>query len=109
MRGSCVSVDEANPAPAQARAPRVIRLERHGEEYRTDFVRLADDLHATGPIAWNDTDGGYWFVSGNQELFDTARRADLLSNDNDPHGERKGYTGITIPSMHRESAKSISG
>ena len=104
-----MSVDEASAPPVEERAPRVIRLERHGDEYRTDLARLADELHATGPIAWNETDGGHWFVSGNQELFDTARRADLLSNDNDPHGERKGYRGISIPSMHPESAKSIAG
>jgi len=76
-----------------------IELDRHGDQYRTEFERLADELHATKPIAWNDTHGGYWFVTGNQELFDTARRADVLSNDDDPYLERGGerYTGISIP------------
>jgi cytochrome P450 len=76
-----------------------IELDRHGDQYRTEFERLADELHATKPIAWNDTHGGYWFVTGNQELFDTARRADVLSNDDDPYNERGGerYTGISIP------------
>jgi cytochrome P450 len=104
-----VSVDETSTAPAPERAPRVIDLDRHGDQYRTDFVQLADELHATAPIAWNDTHGGYWFVSGNQELFDTARRADVLSNDSDPHHERKGYTGITIPSLSGEQAKTQAG
>ncbi len=104
-----MSVDEAGSAPARERAPAVIELDRHGDRYRTDFVQLAEDLHARAPIAWNDTHGGYWFVSGNQELFDTARRADLLSNDNDPHGERKGYVGITIPAMSPEQGKAMSG
>jgi cytochrome P450 len=36
-------------------------------------------------------------VSGYQQLFDIARRADVLSSDHDPKGERKGYKGITIP------------
>jgi cytochrome P450 len=76
-----------------------IELDRHGDQYRTEFERLSDELHASKPIAWNDTHGGYWFVTGNQELFDTARRADVLSNDDDPYGERGGekYTGISIP------------
>jgi cytochrome P450 len=74
-----------------------IELDRHGDQYRTDFQRLADDLHARAPIAWNDTHGGYWFVNRNRELFDIARRADVLSNDDDPFSERRGYVGITIP------------
>ena len=86
------------PVPgADERRALQIKVDRHGDEYRTEFQRLADQLHATKPIAWNDTHGGYWFVTGNQELFDTARRADVLSNDDDPHGERNGYTGISIP------------
>jgi cytochrome P450 len=86
-----------------------IELDRHGDEYRTDFVRLSDELHAAKPIAWNDTHGGYWFVSGNQELFDTARRADVLSNDDDPYGERKGYTGISIPPPPLEVRQRMAG
>ncbi|RBY84417.1 cytochrome P450 [Blastococcus sp. TF02A-26] len=86
-----------------------IELDRHGDQYRTEFQRLSDELHATKPIAWNDTHGGYWFVSGNQELFDTARRADVLSNDDDPYGERKGYTGISIPSPPIEVRQRMAG
>ncbi|SEP20564.1 cytochrome P450 [Trujillonella endophytica] len=104
-----MSVDEASAAAPKDRAPAVIELDRHGDEYRTDFVRWSDDLHARAPIAFNDTHGGYWFVSGNQELFDTARRADVLSNDSDPHGDRKGYQGITIPGLDPEQAKAQSG
>ncbi len=75
--------DEAQrePAPSDASDPRRrIHLDRHGPVYRTDFVRLSDELHAGKPIAWNDTHGGYWVVSGNQELMDVARRADVLPN-----------------------------
>jgi cytochrome P450 len=76
---------------------RSIKLNRHGTEYRTDFVANADEFHATCPIAWNETHDGYWFVNGNQQLFDIARRADVLSNDADIHYQRKGYKGISIP------------
>ena len=74
-----------------------ISLARHTSRYRTEFAQLADDLHARCPVAWNETDGGYWFTSGNKELFDIARRADLLSNDHDVDGTGKGYHGISIP------------
>ncbi|WP_198653561.1 cytochrome P450 [Actinocorallia populi] len=74
-----------------------ISLDRHSTPYRTEFEQITDDLHARCPVAWNDAHGGHWYVSGNKELFDLARRADVLSNDNDVNGDRRGYTGITIP------------
>ena len=74
-----------------------ISLDRHSTRYRVEFERLTDELHARCPVAWNDTHGGYWFASGNKELFDLARRADLLSNDNDVDGTGTGYVGINIP------------
>ena len=96
-----MSTDEAQAADAgdeQAeREKRVISLNRHSVRYRTEFVELADEFHEKCPVAWNDTHGGYWFVNGNQELFDLARRADLLSNDNDVDGTGRGYGGISIP------------
>ena len=75
-----------------------IDLDRHSERYRIDFEQLTDDLHARCPVAWNTKHGGHWYVSGNADLFSLARRADVLSNDNDVAGVRRGYTGITIPS-----------
>ncbi|SEO40939.1 cytochrome P450 [Trujillonella endophytica] len=79
-----------------------VELDRHSTGFRADFVQLSDRLHATAPIAWTDTHGGYWFVNGNQELFDVARRADVLSNDNDIRGERRGYWGVQIPPSPRD-------
>jgi cytochrome P450 len=82
--------------PAADKQPE-ISLDRHSGRYRTEFEQLSDDYHGRCPVAWNDTHGGYWFVSGNKELFDLARRADLLSNDNDIDGTARGYRGISIP------------
>src|SRR5581483_5997671 len=31
------------------------------------------------------------------EVFELARSADVLSNDHDVNGERRGYKGVTIP------------
>jgi cytochrome P450 len=86
-----------------------IELDRHGIRYRTEFEQLSDEFHARLPVAWNDTHGGYWFVNGNRELFNVARRADVLSNDNDPHGERRGYQGILIPPPPREMRQATWG
>jgi cytochrome P450 len=107
-----MSIDEAKDEQVSddesRKAPR-IELDRHSTRYRTEFQALADDFHAKCPVAWNDTHGGYWFVSGNQELFDVARRADLLSNDNDIKNERRGYDGISIPALPREERVVVGG
>ncbi|MGY1743018.1 MULTISPECIES: cytochrome P450 [unclassified Blastococcus] len=107
-----MSIDQAVPARFEddeaRRRPR-ISLDRHGPAYSADFVRLSDELHASAPIAWNDTHGGYWFVNGSRELFDVARRADVLSNDNDIRGERRGYWGVQIPPSPREGHQTIAG
>jgi cytochrome P450 len=73
-------------------------FDRHAPDYRDHFGEITKDLHAKCPVAWSDTYGGHWVASGYQEVFDIARRADVLSNDHDPKGERRGYQGITIPS-----------
>jgi cytochrome P450 len=79
-------------------AGRVYTFDRHGEEYRLRFEEFASDMQSGCPVAWNETYGGHWFAAGNKEVFDIARSADKVSNDYDPHNERKGYQGIGIPS-----------
>jgi cytochrome P450 len=76
-------------------------FDRHTPDYRSNFRRITDEMHATCPIAWSDTYGGHWVAAGNREVFEIARSADHLSNDNDVHGERRGYKGITIPTPAR--------
>jgi cytochrome P450 len=88
-----------------AGAKPTISLNRHSTRYRTEFDQLADEFHAKCPVAWNDTHDGYWFVTGNKELFDLARRADLLSNDNDIDGKARGYKGISIPAQDESETR----
>jgi len=84
-------------------------MNRHDPSYRINFVENTEKLQAKCPIAWNDTHGGYWYVAGNRELFNVARRSDVLSNDADIHGQRKGYKGISIPSVGFETRVSVGG
>ncbi|MCW2930603.1 MAG: cytochrome [Actinomycetia bacterium] len=91
-----MNADEAQPASAVPAKP-VISLDRHSSRYRVEFEQLADEFTGKCPVAWNDTHGGYWFAGGNKEVFDLARRADLLSNDRDNTRTKRGYDGISIP------------
>jgi cytochrome P450 len=72
-------------------------FDRHAPDYIDHFSEITRELHARCPIAWTETYGGHWVTSGYKEVFEIARHGTLLSNDNDIHGERQGYQGITIP------------
>jgi cytochrome P450 len=80
-----------------ARKSNSYHFDRHAPGYRGRFAEVTKELHSRCPVAWSDTYDGHWVVSGYQEVFDIARRADILSNDHDPKGERRGYQGISIP------------
>jgi cytochrome P450 len=103
-----MSIDETL-GTAAGEGRHVVSLDRHSPRYRVEFQQLTDEFHATCPVAWNETHGGYWFVNGNRELFDIARRADVLSNDNDVTGTKKGYVGINIPHVPNPDYRSRGG
>jgi cytochrome P450 len=103
-----MSTDEARSTDAE-RENHTISLDRHSSRYRVEFEQLSDEFHDKCPVAWNDTHGGYWFANGNKELFDVARRADVLSNDNDITGTRRGYRGISIPHVANEDRRTRGG
>ncbi|GAA3391433.1 cytochrome P450 [Cryptosporangium minutisporangium] len=86
-----------------------INLDRHSPRYRVEFEKLATQFHADSPVAWNETHGGYWFTSGNKEVFDIARRADVLSHENDQEETKRGYWGINIPPPPRMPGNPIGG
>ena len=85
-----------------ARKAKRYHFDRHAPGYRHDFEEITEELHQKCPVAWTDTHGGHWVASGHQEVFEIARRADVLSNDKDVTGEGRGYKGISIPAVDTE-------
>ncbi|RDH78095.1 cytochrome P450 [Mycolicibacterium moriokaense] len=71
-------------------------FDRHAPQYRDRFAAITAEMLARCPLAWTDTYGGHWVAAGSEEVFELAR-CPHISNDNDIAGERRGYTGITIP------------
>ena len=94
-----MTVDDLDEA---GRKGRRYHYDQHARDYRFKFEAITEELHQKCPVAWTDTHGGYWVASGYQEVFEIARRADVVSNDKDVNGERRGYKGISIPSMYPE-------
>ncbi|MGV9862292.1 cytochrome P450 [Rhodococcus koreensis] len=74
-----------------------VAFNRHDAGYREQFEQITEELHQKCPVAWSDSYDGHWVAAGMSELFEIARRSDVLSNDNDFEGKRKGYQGISIP------------
>jgi cytochrome P450 len=85
-----------------ARKAKRYHFDRHAPDYRYHFEEITEELHQKCPVAWTDTHDGHWVASGHQEVFDIARRADVLSNDKDVTGEGNGYKGISIPAVNTE-------
>jgi cytochrome P450 len=73
-------------------------FDRHTPEYRFQFQKITEELHAKCPVAWSETHGGHWVASSSQAVFELAR-CPQVSNDHDITGERRGpqYKGVTIP------------
>ena len=78
------------------RKTRRYHFDRHTPEYRYQFEKITEELHARCPVAWSDTYGGHWVASSSKAVFELAR-CPHVSNDNDINGERRGYKGIAIP------------
>ncbi|WP_405182605.1 cytochrome P450 [Nocardia sp. NBC_01377] len=96
--------DSTGSAPGTKGCP--IDFERHTTGFRDSFAERADTLHSKCPIAWSSSYGGYWVASDMPQVFEAARRPDLLSSDFDGAGERKGYQGILIPNYTMERNRS---
>jgi cytochrome P450 len=77
-------------------------FDRHTPEYRLQFEKITEEMHAKCPVAWTDVYDGHWVAAGSREVFELAR-CPIVSNDHDIHGERRGYQGITIPRAARAS------
>ena len=73
-------------------------FDRHHPDYRQNFLDITHEMQRTCPMAWTDTYGGHWVAAGSAEVFELAR-CPYVSNDHDVNNERRGYKGISIPTM----------
>lgn len=75
----------------------VVDFDQHTPDYRAGFPEVGHEIRAACPVAWTPNHGGFWVVTGHDQLTDLAKRHDLLSNHHDVDGSRPGYDGISIP------------
>jgi cytochrome P450 len=76
----------------------LVDFDQHSLAYKAGYPQISHELRSRCPVAWTDAYGGYWVISGRDVIGEMAKHPDLLSNDHDPTGARRGYEGIAIPS-----------
>ncbi len=76
----------------------VVDFDQHSPTYKANFPSISHTLRSQCPVVWSEHHGGYWIVTGRELIGQMAKRPDLLSNDHDPLGRRRGYGGVAIPS-----------
>jgi cytochrome P450 len=91
-------VNAPNDECAVDQDQRRYHFDRHSPDYRENFLPITHDMQQRCPLAWTETYGGHWVAAGAQEVFELAR-CPHISNDHDVRGERRGYKGISIPTM----------
>lgn len=73
-------------------------FDRHHPQYREKFLDITHEMQQKCPMAWTETYDGHWVAAGSAEVFELAR-CPHVSNDHDINNERRGYKGISIPTM----------
>ncbi|MCA2318230.1 cytochrome P450 [Mycobacterium intracellulare] len=73
-------------------------FDRHHPQYREKFLDITHEMQQKCPMAWTETYEGHWVAAGSAEVFELAR-CPHVSNDHDINNERRGYKGISIPTM----------
>jgi cytochrome P450 len=75
----------------------VVDFDQHSLVYKEGFPAISHGMRSQCPVVWSEQHGGYWVVTGRELIGEMAKRPDVLSNDHDPLGRRRGYGGVAIP------------
>ncbi len=80
------------------KADRSFEFDQHTPQYRAGFPAIGHAVRQVCPVAWSPNHGGFWVVTGHDQMTEMAKHHDLVSNHHDVDGSRPGYKGISIPS-----------
>lgn len=79
----------------------VVDFDQHSREYQARYPALSHELRGKCPVVWSERYGGYWVVTGLDEVSEMYKHPELFSavKDPDPSGV---YRGIQIPDPNPE-------
>jgi cytochrome P450 len=75
----------------------VVDFDHHSKEYREHGMEIAAEVRSKCPVAWSENHGGYWFVTGLEEVSAFYKRPDLFSAYREIGNPQSIYKGISIP------------
>src|SRR3954469_19430738 len=81
-------------APMTTTERPVVDFDHHSERFADGWRDQTAELRATCPVAWTDAHGGYWVVTGYDQVREVALDDGTYSSDNDLEGVRSGYQGV---------------
>ena len=75
----------------------VVEFDHHSTEYRERGMELAAEIREKCPVAWTESHGGYWVVTGLEEVSAFYKRPDVFSAWREVGVPDSVYKGISIP------------
>jgi cytochrome P450 len=76
---------------------RVVDFDQHSAAYAANPWLISAKLAMESPVAWTDKHGGFWVISGFDEVREATRNAQVFSSRHDmPHG-CTAFQGINLP------------
>lgn len=80
----------------------VVDFDQHSTDYAERMPELARELRSRCPVTWSENHGGYWVVTGLDEVSEMYRHPELLSAAKDTTDPESMYRGIQIPDSQPE-------
>lgn len=80
----------------------VVDFDHHSKEYREHGMEIAAEVREKCPVAWSENHGGYWFVTGLDEVSAFYKRPDIFSAYRELGNPDSVYKGISIPYVNSD-------
>jgi cytochrome P450 len=74
-------------------------FDHHSGQYAADPWRTAEKLASKCPVAWSEKHGGYWVISGYEQVREAARDSKTFSSRHDLPNGCSAFQGVNIPSV----------
>lgn len=75
----------------------VVDFDQHSPEYQARSAELSHELRSKCPVTWSQHHGGYWVVTGLDEVSEMYKHPELFSAVKDVGNPEGMYRGIQIP------------
>lgn len=86
-------IDMSNTKP-------IVGFDHHSADYAADPWNVAATLSRESPVAWSESHGGFWVISGFEEVREATRNAKTFSSRHDMPNGCSRFQGINLPSVN---------